>query len=120
MQTPEWLKPAVWGAVAGAIAITIVGFSADWVVSAGEAQEQAELEADKAVVSALTPVCVAQFKTASAAQQEKHVAALQGETSWERGEYVEEHGWATVPGAERPNDEVADACAEQLLKATTS
>ena len=27
MQSPEWLKPALYGAVGGAIALAIVGFS---------------------------------------------------------------------------------------------
>ncbi len=35
MNIPDWIKPAAWGAVLGAVALAIVGFSAGWVVSQG-------------------------------------------------------------------------------------
>ena len=37
---------------------------------------------------------------------------------WEQGSYVEKGGWATMPGSDKPNSEVARACAEVLSKAT--
>jgi hypothetical protein len=113
---PEWVKPASWGAVAGAVVITIVGFSAGWVVTSENAQKAAELKAEKAVLTAMTPICVAQFKTQPQAQQTTHLAALQKEQSWERSDYIEKQGWATMPGATKPNDEVADACVSELMK----
>lgn len=111
---PEWVKPGVWGAIIGAVVIGFVAFGAGWVVTSGEAKELADARAEKAVVSALTPVCVAQFKKAE--EKQVHIAALEETDSWNRGDYVEEHGWATLPGRTEPNDEVADACAEELLK----
>jgi hypothetical protein len=30
MQTPEWLKPGLYGAACGAVALAVIGFS--WVV----------------------------------------------------------------------------------------
>jgi hypothetical protein len=116
MRMPEWIKPAGWGAVAGAVAITIIGFSADWVVTSGTATEMAQSEADEAVLAALTPVCVAQFKAQSAEARETHLAALQEESSWQQPDYVEEQGWATMPGTEEVNDDLADACADKLLE----
>jgi hypothetical protein len=116
MQTPEWIKPAVWGAVGGAVLIAIIGFSADWVVTSGTAEEMAQTTADEAVLAALTPVCVAQFKAQAADARQTHLAALEGESSWTQGDYVEEHGWATMPGTEEANDELADACADKLLE----
>ncbi|MBI3114113.1 MAG: hypothetical protein HYZ04_06320 [Rhodospirillales bacterium] len=113
---PEWVKPAVWGGIAGAVVITIVGFSADWIVTTGAADKQAERRAEQAVIAALTPVCVAQFKTMAKEKQTTHLAALKDENYWQRGDYIEEQGWATMPGSKEPNDEVADACAEELLK----
>ncbi len=118
MRIPEWIKPAVWGGIFGAVAITIVGFSADWVVTTASASEQAEAKADQAVIAALTPVCVAQFKKAAQDSQQTHLAALEDQSSWLRGDYIEEHGWATMPGSNEPDDEVADACARELLKAS--
>src|SRR3546814_18912929 len=61
---PEWVKPGIWGAVFGAAAIAIVGFSAGWVVSNGSAQEMAEAPAEKAVVAAATPVFAVKFRRA--------------------------------------------------------
>lgn len=116
MNIPEWVKPAVWGGLAGAAAIAIVGFNADWVVTTSTATERANIMSKEAVVAALTPVCVAQFKNASETEQATHLAALASESSWKQGDYVGEHGWATMPQSEAPNDGVADACARQLLE----
>lgn len=116
MQTPEWLKPGIWGGVIGAVAITIVGFSADWVTTTGSAQEMAENRAEEAVAQALTPICVARFKELSQEKEAKQLAALEEEGSYGADEYVAEQGWATMPGAESANDDVADACADELMK----
>ena len=116
MEVPNWVKPAAAGAVGGIVVAAIVGFSAGWVVTSGTALESAQAQADKAVIAALTPVCVAQFRTETETEQTTHLAALEDESSWQRGDYVEEHGWATMPGAEDPNDEVGRACASELMK----
>lgn len=113
---PEWLKPAVWGGIVGAAAIAIVGFSTGWVVTSGSAQETAAQQKDKAVIAALAPICVAQFKGQPQDVRTTQLAALKGESSWQRGDYVEKQGWATMPGSKEPNDEVADACATELMK----
>ncbi|KRR20476.1 hypothetical protein [Bradyrhizobium retamae] len=86
------------------------------MVTTGTAQQTADRKAERAVISALTPICVAQFKSASQTEQTTHIAALQKEGSWERGDYVEKNGWATMPGGIKPNAEVAEACASELLK----
>lgn len=110
------IKPAAWGAVAGAVAITIVGFGAGWVVTSGAAEVMAVDRADEAVLSALTPVCVAQFRAEAEAVREAQLAALEEADSWNQSDVVVEQGWATLPGAEEPNEEVAEACAERLLE----
>ncbi|MFZ3584952.1 hypothetical protein ACOI1H_22810 [Loktanella sp. DJP18] len=117
MQTPEWTKPAVWSAVAGALAITIVGFSANWVMTTGAANTSAAEEAELAVLSALTPICVAQFRAENAQLREVQLAAMAEQSNWERGEIVAAQGWATMPGADEPNEDVAELCSEQLLEA---
>ncbi|MQA67271.1 MAG: hypothetical protein GEU76_15440 [Alphaproteobacteria bacterium] len=116
LEIPKWIKPAVWGGIVGAVLITIIGFSADWVVTTGTADTQAERRAEQAVVASLTPICVAQFKKAAQEARATHLAALQKEDSWMRGDYVEKQGWATMPGSKESSDEVAEACAEELLK----
>lgn len=116
MTIPEWVKPGIWGGIIGAAVIAIVGFSAGWVVTSGNAQEMATQQKEKAVLAALTPICVAQFKSESQAERTTQLAALEEESSWERGDYVEKQGWATMPGSKDANDEVADACSSELMK----
>jgi hypothetical protein len=111
-----WFKPAVWGGIVGAAVIAIVGFSAGWVVTGGSAQRMAQQQGDKAVIAALTPICVAQFKGQAPDVRTTQLAALKGENSWSRGDYVEKQGWATMPGGKKAEDEVADACATELMK----
>lgn len=113
---PEWVKPGVWGVIVGAVLFAIIGFSTGWVVTSGSAQETAETQADQAVLAALTPICVAQFKSETQQIQTTQLAALEDQSSWERGDLVEEQGWATMPGSTEPNGELADACASELMK----
>ena len=113
---PEWVKPAGWGGIVGAVVVAIIGFSAGWVVTSGTADEQAARQAKLAVIAALTPVCVAQFKKLAEEEETTHLAALEQESSWKQGDYIENQGWATMPGSKEPNAQVADACAEELLK----
>jgi hypothetical protein len=40
---------------------------------------------------------------------------LKGTDLWQRDGYVEKQGWATMPGAEKPDRNVAEACAKLLL-----
>lgn len=117
MKFPEWVRPAGWGAASGAVAIAIVGFSAGWVITTGTAAEMAEDQANQAVITAMTPICVARFNELAEMARETHIAALEEESSWSQGDYIEEQGWATMPGAEEPNDEIAEACSEKLLEA---
>ena len=46
-----------WGAVGGAIALAIVGFSYGGWVTGGTAQQMAQQRSDAAVVAALAPIC---------------------------------------------------------------
>ena len=113
---PGWLRPAVWGGVVGVVAVAIVGFGAGWVVTSGSAAEMAKQQGEKAALAALTPICVAQFKGQTPELRTTQLAALKDARSWERGDFVEKQGWATMPGSKEPNDEVAATCATELMK----
>ena len=110
----EMIKPFVWGVVVGAIVLLIVIFSAGWVVTSGSAQAKAEEMAEKAVVDHLAPICVEQFQQDP--NREERLKELKEKSSWERGDYVKETGWATMPGAESPARGVADECARRLME----
>jgi len=114
---PVETKPFLWGAAAGAIALSIVGFNWGGWVTGSTAEKTAGARAEAALVAALTPICVAQFRTAPKAQAS--LVALKETKDWERGEYVSKGGWATMPGtpaATEPNRDVATACAEAINK----
>jgi hypothetical protein len=110
-----WLKPAVWGAIVGAVLIMIVGFSWMGWVTGGTADRIALERSNAAVVLALTPSCVSRFmQQSNAAGKLKELQAID---SWKQREFVEAGGWATSSGDKTPNSSVASACAEQLAKA---
>jgi hypothetical protein len=112
---PAETSPFLWGAAAGAIALSITGFTWGGWVSAGTAEKMAVARADSAAVAALVPICVTQFQAGPRAKAS--LAALQSTQSWEQADYVRNGGWATMPGSkEEPSREVAAACAAALTK----
>jgi hypothetical protein len=114
LQAP-WIKPAVWGVVVGAVATMIIGFSWGGWVTGRTAERVAAERADSAVVVALTPSCVARFlQQANAAEK---LAEFQKVDTWKQREFVEAGGWATPRGEKTPNSGLANACAEELVKA---
>ena len=115
MTIPQWVKPAIWGGIIGAVLITIVGFSTDTVVSGSTAQEMADNSAKQSTISAMAPICVAQFKTMTPNNQLEQLAALRDESSYKRDDFVIAKGWATMPGNAEPTDEIAAACAGLLM-----
>ena len=114
MNLPEWLKPALYGVVAGAAAITIVGFSWGGWVTGGSAQEMAADQARLEVVAALVPICVEQSRVDPNATAT--LASLMDESSYKRGDMLMDTGWATMPGSADPDIRVARACMDKLAE----
>ena len=108
MQIPEWTKPALLGAGAGAIALAIFGFNWGGWVTGGTASEMSDTQSSAAVALALTPYCVenAQNDPASTAVMAKLAEA----SSYQRRGIVEKSGWATPLGDENPDRDLAEAC----------
>ena len=116
MKFSPQIKPAIFGAIGGAVVLAIVGFTWGGWLTGSTAEKLATQRADTALVAAFTPYCVAKFKEdAGAAVQ---LTALKKLSSWEQGAYVEKGGWATMVGSTKPNSDVARACAEVLSKET--
>ena len=113
MQTPEWLKPGLYGAACGAVALAVVGFSSwgGWVTG-GTARAMAADQSKTDVVAALSLICVDQSKRDP--QLADRVAAIKAASSWNRGDLVMKNGWATMPGTTEANRQVAIACAEKV------
>jgi hypothetical protein len=114
MQVPQWVKPAWWGAVAGAVAIMIVGFSWWGWTTGSTAQRLARERADAAVVTVLTPFCVANFLQQPDAAVK--LADFQKTSSYSQSQVLVKGGWATLDDSKEPNYAVARACAEVLTK----
>jgi hypothetical protein len=112
MEVPVWTKPALWGAVVGAIGIAIVGFSQLGWKTAGSAERLAQERADTAVVAALVPFCV----TKAQLDPDKAILVkLRAEdSSYTRGDMVTKAGWATVGANIAPDSALADACSDKL------
>ena len=107
------IEPILWGAAGGAAALAFIGFAFGGWVTGGKATELARQQADKAVVAALAPICVDKFRHAKNADE--NLGKLKAISySWEKGTYVSQGGWATLPGNNEPNSGVAQACAEML------
>ena len=112
MTTPEWLKPGLYGAGCGAIALAIVGFSWGGWVTGGKARQMAADQARTDVVEALSLICIDQ--SARDPQLVERVAALKAASSWSRSDLVVKNGWATMPGATAADRQVAVACADKI------
>nr|WP_248114266.1 hypothetical protein [Bradyrhizobium sp. 2S1]MCK7666452.1 hypothetical protein [Bradyrhizobium sp. 2S1] len=112
-ETKAAMRPALWGAAGGAIALAIVGVSWGGWVTGGSAETLASNRAATAVVAALTPICVDRFR--QAADASTNLAEMKKATySFDQSRFVEKGGWATMPGSTEPNSAVAKACAESL------
>ena len=46
----------------------------------------------------------------------KKLKELKGKSSWNRGDYLKNQGWATMPGEEEPDHGAAEKCAELLME----
>lgn len=112
MKIHPGIKPAVWGAMVGAIGVTVIGFSSlGWTLGT-TAEQMANQRAEVAVVAALTPICVAKFKAQADAATK--LVAFKKVSSWNQRSFIEKGGWATMPGSNKPNSGVAEACAGKL------
>jgi alpha/beta superfamily hydrolase len=112
MKIPSETKPALWGAVGGAVALAIIGFSWGGWVTGGAAKQMASDQARLEVVAALVPVCLEQSSLDPKVVET--LALLKEASSYKRSDMLMKAGWATMPGTSDPNRYVASACMEKL------
>jgi hypothetical protein len=113
-ETAQPTKTHLFWTVVGAMVFTmIIGFVWGGWVTAGTAQTMAEQMAQDAVVKRLGPMCVTQFQKAPG--KELKLTELEKTDSWQRSDYIEKQGWATMPGEEKPDSKVAAECERLLL-----
>ncbi|SDJ35152.1 hypothetical protein [Lutimaribacter saemankumensis] len=112
MNTPKWLKPGIYGAVIGAAAIGIFGFSWGGWVTGGTARDNAMAMSHDAVVSAMVPVCLDMIRTDP--ERVAKLAEIREASKYQRRDALMEAGWATVPGTQSPSRDIAQACLAAL------
>jgi hypothetical protein len=117
MHVPQWVKPAVWGVVVGALGMMIIGFSWWGWVLGSTAEKMASERAGVAVTAVLVPICVEGFMGQVDAAVK--LAEFQKTASWRQSRVIEEGGWATATGSNTPDSAVASACARQLANIKT-
>ena len=107
------LKPGIWGAVTGAAAISVIGFSSFGWTLGSTAERMAREQAHTAVVAVLAPICVEKFQhqadAATKLNEFKRVPSW-----WDRRSIIEKGGWATMPGTDAPSSAIVTACSERL------
>jgi len=111
MQVPVQMKPAVWGAIGGAVAAMIIGFAWGGWVTGGTSQKNAGVAANAAVVQAFVPLCVAK-----AEQQPEQLEALKKQSSYSRYDTVIKAGWVANV-SEKYRRDVADQCGAAVVEA---
>lgn len=112
MNFPEWTKPGIYGAIVGGAIVAIVGFSAGGWMTGSKANEMAMSMADDEVVAALVPVC--HNKAAVDPDRVAKMVSIRESVGYSRYKAVMEAGWATPPGTDSPDINLARACAEGL------
>ena len=107
-------KTAVFWSWVGSIVLTmIIGFAWGGWVTGRTARTLAEDIAEDAVVDRLAPICVAQFNQDP--EKDPKLVTVRETSSYQRRTFIQDQGWATMPGEEGPDRAVADACVKLLM-----
>ena len=110
----DWqkIKFGLLSAAGGAIVLAVIGFNWGGWVTTGSAEAMAKETAANAVAERLGSICVAQFNGDSDKGQK--LKEMKEKDTWDTGRYIEKQSWAIMPGEDKPDSKVADACAKQL------
>ncbi|PTW99420.1 hypothetical protein [Pararhodobacter aggregans] len=112
MTTPDWIKPGLYGALIGAVAVAVLGFTWGGWVTGGTAHDQAMALSRNEVAAAMVPVCLGMAERDP--DRLETLATIRAATSYRRRDALMATGWATMPGTEAPNRDVAQACLAAL------
>jgi hypothetical protein len=112
----DWqkIKLGSWGAIVGSLVTMYVGFNVGGWMTNGSAEVMAKETAATAVAERLGTICVAQYNRDTGKSQK--LIEMTDKDTWEKGRYIDTQSWAIMPGDEKPESGVSDACAKQLSK----
>ena len=113
MNNKEMIKPFVWGAVLGAVALTIVAFSANWVVSNSSKEKQVQ----EAWIEGQAVVCstIAQAKRVATGD----TADISGYDAREIREKLATEATTILPDRDAADWRVVRSCADKIRDAIT-
>ena len=108
----EKIKLVSWGVVGGSLVTMYVGFNAAGWMTHGAAQALAKEISVTAVAERLGTICVAQFNRDTAKSQK--LIDMKGKDNWDKSRYIDTQSWAIMPGEDKAESGVSEACAKQL------
>lgn len=113
-ETLQPSKPALAWACAGAVAATLaIGFTWGGWVTGGTAAQMTERAANTARAELAAAICVENFLNAN--NYRAQLTELQEiSSSFRQRQFVEEGGWAIMPGSEQADRQAANLCAQSL------
>ena len=112
MNTPEWLKPFFYGTLIGAASVGIVGFTWGGWVTGGTANDRAMAMSRDDVVASMVPVCLDMARTDP--ERTSKLATIRAASTYQRRDALMDAGWATLPGTNGPDRDIAQACLAAL------
>jgi dienelactone hydrolase len=113
MNVPEWLKPAIYGTLIGAISIIIIGFTWGGWVTGETADQRSSARARIDVVASMVPVCL-EIARIDPKRMDKLATIRAASTIYLQRDALMAAGWATIPGAVAPDLDIAQACLKML------
>ena len=113
MKLPAQTETMVWSAVAGAVFLSIVGFSFGGWQTSKQSLSLGDARANQAVAKAIAPVCAEMFKRDS--NYKNNLSELKKVDDWSRSTFIEKGGWGKMPGGAALDSDTGKACATLLL-----
>lgn len=101
-----------WSCIGCIVLTMIVGFTLGGWVTGGTAERMKTEAAEQARETLVATLCVNKFVASPNAAIT--LAKLKETSTWERDDFIEEGGWATVEGLDEQVSGAADLCAERL------
>ncbi|MEO9612829.1 MAG: hypothetical protein ABJG86_13185 [Nitratireductor sp.] len=104
----------VWACAGAAVATMIVGFSWGGWVTGGTSRDLAATAGSVARGELASDICVERFNAAAgSATRLSELKAISSDSAKRR--FIEDGGWATMPGQTTPDRRGAEACAAALI-----
>ena len=107
-ETAGKVKFGVWGLICGAVIAMIIGFAWGGWSTKGTSQKMT----GEALLASQAAICVAQFMKEP--NHEEKLKELEKLDSYYRPEFIAKGGWDKMPGQEKADPSVAQACATGL------